>query len=160
MFWNALRRWASEDEEPTANCFAAGIRETLDCSRVGATLPQSDATAFLRPATVVRDRGDIRNRVDTDAQRCQRTHGRFATGARTLDPHVQVLDALLLGLKPWPPDEAHDNAPPWRSVIVMIVLLNEACTWAMPSATFLRIFLLTRRAAVLAGALAMLCSLC
>src|SRR6185436_6925458 len=62
-------------------------------------------------------------------------------------------------LKPWPPDEAHDSAPPWRSVIVMIVLLNEACTWAMPSAMFLRIFLLTRRAAVLAGALAMLCSL-
>src|SRR3954469_1204040 len=59
-------------------------------------------------------------------------------------------------LKPWPPDEAHDRALPWRSVIVMIVLLNEACTWAMPSATFLRTFLRTRCAALLAGALAML----
>src|SRR5688572_12070895 len=58
-------------------------------------------------------------------------------------------------LKPCPPLEAHDSAPPWRSVIVMMVLLNDACTWAMPSAMFLRIFLLTRRAAVLVGALAM-----
>ena len=27
-----------------------------------------------------------------------------------------------------PTDEAHDRALPWRSVIVMMVLLNEACT--------------------------------
>src|SRR3954453_1432391 len=40
--------------------------------------------------------------------------------------------------------------------MVMIVLLNDACTCAMPSATFLRIFLRTRWAAVLTGALAML----
>src|SRR5476649_1014497 len=59
-------------------------------------------------------------------------------------------------LKPWPPDEAHDSAPPWRSVIVMIVLLNDACTCATPSATFLRTFLRTRWAAELFGALAML----
>src|SRR5512147_1932150 len=58
-------------------------------------------------------------------------------------------------LKPWPPLDAQASAPPWRSVMVMIVLLNDACTCAMPSATFLRIFLLTRRAAVLTGALAM-----
>src|SRR5215831_6834196 len=59
-------------------------------------------------------------------------------------------------LKPWPPEDAHDSAPPWRSVIVMIVLLNDACTCATPSATFLRTFLRTRWAAVLVGALAML----
>jgi hypothetical protein len=29
-------------------------------------------------------------------------------------------------LKPWPPDEAHDRALPWRSVIVMMVLLKDA----------------------------------
>src|SRR5262245_48713775 len=58
-------------------------------------------------------------------------------------------------LKPWPPDDAHASELPWRSVIVMIVLLNDACTCAMPSATFLRTFLLTRRAAVLTGGLAM-----
>src|SRR5262245_22468575 len=57
-------------------------------------------------------------------------------------------------LKPWPPDDAHAKALPWRSVIVMIVLLNDACTCATPSATFLRTFLLTRRAAVLTGGLA------
>ncbi|CFP57113.1 Uncharacterised protein [Bordetella pertussis] len=29
-------------------------------------------------------------------------------------------------LKPAPPDVAHDRALPWRSVMVMMVLLNEA----------------------------------
>src|SRR5436190_15934029 len=58
-------------------------------------------------------------------------------------------------LNPWPPDEAHDRALPWRSVIVMIVLLKDACTWQTPSDTFLRTFLRTRCAALLAGALAM-----
>src|SRR3954469_3275875 len=58
-------------------------------------------------------------------------------------------------LKPWPPEEAQDRALPWRSVIVMIVLLNDACTCATPSDTFLRTFLRTRCAALLTGALAM-----
>src|SRR3954466_269734 len=58
-------------------------------------------------------------------------------------------------LKPWPPEEAQDSALPWRSVIVMIVLLKDACTWQTPSLTFLRTFLRTRCAALLAGALAM-----
>src|SRR3954470_13684554 len=62
-------------------------------------------------------------------------------------------------LKPWPPDEAHDSALPWRSVIVMMVLLKDACTWQMPSDTFLRTFLRTRCAALETGALAMSCSL-
>src|SRR5690606_31221141 len=42
--------------------------------------------------------------------------------------------------KPAPPEVAHDNALPWRSVIVMMVLLNEAWTWAMPSVTTRLIF--------------------
>src|SRR5512139_568969 len=63
-------------------------------------------------------------------------------------------------LKPWPPDEAQDRALPWRSVIVMMVLLKDACTCATPSATFLRTFLRTRCAAVLAGALAMMIFQC
>src|SRR5512139_3343134 len=50
-------------------------------------------------------------------------------------------------LKPAPPDVAHDSALPWRSVIVMIVLLKEACTWAMPSDTDFFAFLRTRDAA-------------
>src|SRR5665647_974971 len=53
-------------------------------------------------------------------------------------------------LKPAPPEVAHDRALPWRSVIVMIVLLNEACTWAMPSVTFFFTFFRARVAAVLA----------
>src|SRR5205085_5557201 len=56
-------------------------------------------------------------------------------------------------LNPAPPEVAHDRALPWRSVIVMIVLLNDAWTCAMPSATFFLTFL---RARVAAG-LTMLC---
>src|SRR3954451_227183 len=49
-------------------------------------------------------------------------------------------------LKPAPPDVAHDSTFPWRSVIVMIVLLNDACTCAIPSATFFLTFLRARDA--------------
>src|SRR6202140_4992007 len=42
--------------------------------------------------------------------------------------------------KPQPPAVAHESVLPWRSVIVMIVLLNEACTCAIASSTFLRAF--------------------
>jgi hypothetical protein len=42
--------------------------------------------------------------------------------------------------KPQPPEVAQESVFPWRSVIVMMVLLKEACTWAMPSRTFLRAF--------------------
>src|SRR5215475_14629834 len=47
-------------------------------------------------------------------------------------------------LKPAPPEVAHDSALPWRSVMVMIVLLNDAWMCAMPSATFFFTFLRTR----------------
>src|SRR5438876_11529427 len=55
-------------------------------------------------------------------------------------------------LKPAAPEVAHESALPWRSVIVMIVLLKEACTCAIPSETTFFAFLRTRAAA---GALAM-----
>src|SRR6202048_1619801 len=42
--------------------------------------------------------------------------------------------------KPQPPEVAQDSVLPWRSVIVMIVLLKEACTCAIASSTFLRAF--------------------
>src|SRR5882672_827607 len=59
-------------------------------------------------------------------------------------------------LKPAAPEVAHARVLPWRSVIVTMVLLNEAWTWAMPSATFFLTFLRTRAAAVgAAGGLAM-----
>src|SRR5581483_11033303 len=54
-------------------------------------------------------------------------------------------------LKPAPPEVAQESALPWRSVIVMMVLLKEAWTWAMPSDTTFFAFL---RARVAAGALA------
>src|SRR6204780_3054691 len=43
--------------------------------------------------------------------------------------------------KPQPPEVAQDSVLPCRSVIVMIVLLNDACTCAIASSTFLRAFL-------------------
>src|SRR5262245_27519546 len=43
--------------------------------------------------------------------------------------------------KPQPPAVAHDSVLPWRSVIVMIVLLKEACTCATASATCFFTFL-------------------
>src|SRR5213075_832121 len=49
-------------------------------------------------------------------------------------------------LKPAPPDVAHDSALPWRSVIVMIVLLKDAWMCAMPSVTFFLTFLRARAA--------------
>src|SRR5215510_12250069 len=47
-------------------------------------------------------------------------------------------------LNPAPPDVAHDSALPCRSVIVMIVLLNDAWMCAIPSATFFLTFLRAR----------------
>src|SRR6202008_4322597 len=40
--------------------------------------------------------------------------------------------------KPQPPAVAHESVLPCRSVMVMIVLLKDACTCALPSSTFLR----------------------
>src|SRR6185295_16942070 len=42
--------------------------------------------------------------------------------------------------KPQPPEVAQDKVFPWRSVMVMMVLLKEACTCAIASSTFLRAF--------------------
>src|SRR5215472_13534806 len=43
--------------------------------------------------------------------------------------------------KPQPPAVAHESVLPCRSVMVMIVLLKDACTCAIASSTFLRVFL-------------------
>src|SRR6188472_4663461 len=51
-------------------------------------------------------------------------------------------------LKPALPEVAQESTLPWRSVIVTMVLLNDACTWAMPSATFFLTFLRARADAV------------
>src|SRR5690606_38185951 len=52
--------------------------------------------------------------------------------------------------KPAPPEVAQDSALPWRSVMVTMVLLNEAWTWATPSVTTRLIFFLVFAAAGLA----------
>src|SRR3954469_3710143 len=51
-------------------------------------------------------------------------------------------------LKPALPEVAQASVLPWRSVMVTMVLLNEAWMWAMPSATFFFTFLRARAAAV------------
>src|SRR2546430_2092067 len=42
--------------------------------------------------------------------------------------------------KPQPPEVAHESVFPCRSVMVMMVLLKDACTCAIASSTFLRAF--------------------
>src|SRR5204862_5177225 len=60
-------------------------------------------------------------------------------------------------LNPAPPEVAHESALPWRSVMVMIVLLKDAWMCAMPSATFFLTFLRTRAPAFgFCGAVAIL----
>src|ERR1700682_675695 len=63
-------------------------------------------------------------------------------------------------LKPAPPDVAQDKALPWRSAMVMIVLLNDAWICGMPSEMFLLTFSRVR-VTVLVGACSIrLVSLC
>src|SRR5579872_806448 len=54
--------------------------------------------------------------------------------------------------KPEPPEVAQQSTLPWRSVMVMIVLLNDACTCAMASTTVFLAFLRTAGAAAAAPA--------
>src|SRR5262245_1318427 len=51
-------------------------------------------------------------------------------------------------LKPLLPQVAHASVLPWRSVMVTMVLLNDAWMCAMPSATFFLTFLRARAEAV------------
>src|SRR5688500_7861136 len=53
--------------------------------------------------------------------------------------------------KPAPPEVAHESALPWRSVMVTMVLLKEAWTWAMPSVTTRLIFFLVFVAGLFMG---------
>src|SRR5690606_22167191 len=59
--------------------------------------PLSDAPLLRRTAAVVRDRRDVRDRQDLDAERVQRPHRGLATRAGALDLDLQVLDAAVLG---------------------------------------------------------------
>src|SRR5579871_2055446 len=54
--------------------------------------------------------------------------------------------------KPEPPEVAQQSTLPWRSVMVMIVLLNDACTCAMASTTVFLAFLRAAGAAAAAPA--------
>src|SRR6185436_14794284 len=87
-----------------------------------------------RTAAVVRDRRDVGNVGDLQTAGVERAHGRLATCAA---------NGVLLRepRKPQPPDVAQDSVLPWRSVIVTIVLLKDACTCAIASVTCFLTFL-------------------
>src|ERR1700686_1306178 len=55
-----------------------------------------DAATLRRPAAGVGHRRHVRDARDLEAQGLQCAHRRFASGSRTLDPPLQVLDAAFL----------------------------------------------------------------
>src|SRR5690606_1286183 len=56
----------------------------------------SDPAFLRRTAAVVRDRRDVLDLKDLDAERVQRAHRRLAAGAGALDLDLEVLDAAFL----------------------------------------------------------------
>ena len=56
-----------------------------------------DATTLLRAATVMWNGCNVSNHVDANTEGCQGTNRRFATGTRTFDLDIKILDALLYG---------------------------------------------------------------
>src|SRR6476646_2629448 len=79
-----------------------------------------------------------------------RTSRFFTPHSRAARPAASAATCAAKGvdlrepLKPAPPDVAHDRALPWRSVMVMIVLLKDAWMCAIPSVTFFLTFLRAR----------------
>src|SRR5204862_6185543 len=57
-----------------------------------------DAAALGRADAVVRDRGDVADRSDLEANRLQRTERALAARTRTLDLDLEGTDAMLGGL--------------------------------------------------------------
>src|SRR6516162_7973523 len=58
--------------------------------------PALDPAPLRRPAAVVRYRSHVSDAGDFEPESIERAHGGFASGARTLDPYLQVLDAAFL----------------------------------------------------------------
>src|SRR3954452_13928379 len=58
----------------------------------------SDPAALRRPAAVVRLRGDVGNGADLEAGGGKRADRSLSARTRALDEHVDLLDAVLLGL--------------------------------------------------------------
>src|SRR5438105_4947680 len=56
----------------------------------------SDAATLRRPATVVRDRRDVADRLHLDTDRLQRADRRLAAGTRPLDLHLDAPQAVRL----------------------------------------------------------------
>ncbi len=121
-----------------------------------------DAALLGRTAAVMGNRRHVLDVGDLQTAAVQRAHRRLAAGAgahrRALRrssrrapaprcrpsrprPARRTACDLREPRKPQPPEVAQDSVLPCRSVIVMIVLLKEACTCAIASSTFLRTFL-------------------
>ena len=114
----------------------------------------------------MRNGGHVLDAGDADAESVQSAHGRFTAGAGAFDADFDVLqtefESLLAGvfggnlsregrgltraLEALSTGRGRRNGVALTSVIVMIVLLKEACTWAMPSVTTFFTFLRARAA--------------
>ena len=127
---------------------------------------RSDAAPLARPAAVVRDRRHVADRGDGEAGRLQRAQRRLAARARTATPRLRACACrapapswrrlrrrparrkgvdLREPLKPMVPADDQAIVLPCASVMVIIVLLNDAFTCATPEAIFLRSRRRTRR---------------
>ena len=116
----------------------------------------------------MRNRSDVLDARDTNAEGIESTNGGFATGAGAHDAHFNVLQTEFLGnlasvfgsnlsgkgsalagaLEALSAGGAGGDGITLTvgKVMVMIVLLKEACTWAMPSVTTFFTFLRPRAA--------------
>src|SRR5437899_13025218 len=75
---------------------------TLAAGSISATGggPRSNAAAFRRAASVMRDRRHIADRGDREADRLERAQCRFTPRTRALDLDVEGAHAMLHGLAP------------------------------------------------------------
>src|ERR1700722_19477104 len=104
--------------------------------------PASDPAPFWRAASVVRYRGHVLDRNYRESGGLKRADRGFAAAICAANG-VPLRDPL----KPTEPALDHATTRPSGSVIVTIVLLKVACTWATPSGTARRVRRLRRGAA-------------
>src|SRR5439155_18651680 len=87
---------------PFRNSFSPSLRHWRHlASRILAMLsPVLDAPALRRTATVVRNRGHVRDAGNLQPDRIERPHRRFAPRAGALDADLDVLHAAFLRRPP------------------------------------------------------------
>ena len=84
------------------NLTAVGLVKTCPawshyCYKTDPNKPNLNATTLLRAATIVRDRRDIGDRIDSNTERSQRANGRLTARSWPLDLNIEILDSLFDG---------------------------------------------------------------